>query len=37
MSQNDDRRILGAGLIVVKYDVDEEDGQEDDLDEEAER
>ena len=30
-------RVLGAGFVVARYDIDEDEGQEDDLDVEAER
>ena len=30
-------RVLGAGFVVARYDIDEDEGQEDGLDEDAER
>lgn len=27
-----DHRVLGTGLVVARYDIDEDEGQEDDLD-----
>lgn len=32
-----DHRVLGAGFVVARYEIDEDEGQEDDLDVEAER
>ena len=32
-----DHCVHGAGFVVARYDIDEDEGQEDDLDEEAER